>query len=70
MHQGELGWFVVTGNDPSELLQEAKDLADLLPDQLNADVESLSHVISEVADMQREGIPFTRKEMPEPSEVL
>ena len=70
IHHGELGWFVVTGNDPSELLQEAKDLADLLPDQLNADVESLSHVISEVADMQREGIPFTRKEMPEPSEVL
>lgn len=70
IHQGELGWFVVTGNDPSKLLQDAKDLADMLPDGLNADVESLSHVIMEVDTMQQEGIPFTRKEMPEPSEVL
>lgn len=70
IHQGELGWFVVTGNDPSQLLQDAKDLADLLPDGLNADVESLASVIKEVDQMQQEGIPFTEKEMPEPSEVL
>ena len=71
IHQGELGWFVVTGNDPSELLQEAKDLADLLPDQLNADVESLASVIKEIETMDKSGIPFGGdKQLPEPAEVL
>ncbi len=70
IHQGELGWFNVTGDDPSGLLQNAKDLADMLPDGLNADVESLAAVISEIDKMKRDGIPFTEKEMPEPAEVL
>lgn len=70
IHQGELGWFVVTGDDPKTLLQEAKDLADMLPDGLNADVESLSAVINEIDTMKKEGISFTEKTMPEPSQVL
>jgi hypothetical protein len=47
-----------------------KDAADLLPDGMNADVESLASVISDIDKAGEQGVPFTEKEMPEASEVL
>lgn len=70
IHHGELGWLVATGKTPKETLDHAKELADQLPDGLNADVEALASVISEIDEARGEGISFTHQTMPEPSSVL
>ena len=69
-HEGELGWLVALGDTPKETFDRIKELADLLPDGLSADVESLSDIIKEVDHMEESEIPFTEKSMPEPAEVL
>jgi hypothetical protein len=69
-HDGELGWLVALGDTPTEVLDRIKELADLLPDGLNADVEALAGVIQEIDKAKEEGIPFTDKDVPEPSSVL
>jgi hypothetical protein len=69
-HSGDLGWLVALGETPTEALKEAKRLADLLPDGLNADVEALSDVIKETETMAKEGIEFSDDKMPNPAMVL
>ncbi len=66
----DLGWLVSIGNSPTEVLEKQKKAADLLPDGLNADVESLASVIEAIDNAQEEGLPFTQQELPEPAEVL
>lgn len=66
----DLGWLAAIGNTPREVLDAAKEHADLLPDGLNADVEALADVIKEVESAMEQGIPFTDEEMPKPAEVL
>lgn len=70
LHSGDLGWLIATGDTPREVLDRAKELADLLPDGLNADVEALSSIIKEVEEMEKAQIPFTDEQMPEQAEVL
>lgn len=69
-NSNDLGWLVATGDSPEEVIERQKDLADMLPDGLNADVESLASIIKEVQTMKKEGIPFTKQELPKPSIVL
>lgn len=69
-HEGELGWLVALGDTPAEVLERAKELADLLPDGLNADVEALAGVIKEIEEAKEEGIPFTDQPVPEPATVI
>lgn len=69
-HEGELGWLVALGDSPTEVFDRIKELADMLPDGLNADVESLASIIQEVDKMHQEDIPFTEQEVPEPATVL
>lgn len=66
----ELGWLVAIGDTPSEVVERQKALADLLPDGLNADIESLASVIKEIDTAKKEGVPFTQQAMPEPASVL
>jgi len=66
----DLGWLVSIGNSPSEVLQKQKDAADLLPDGLNADVESLASVIKAIDEAKEVGVGFTKEEMPEMADVL
>lgn len=70
MHGGDLGWLCAIGDTPREVLDHAKELADLLPDGLNADVEALSDIIKEIGEMDKADIPFTEQKLPEPAEVL
>lgn len=69
-HDGDLGWLVALGDTPKEVLDRIKDLADMLPDGLNADVEALAGVIQEVEKAEEEQIPFTDQPMPGPEAVL
>lgn len=69
-HEGELGWLVALGDTPKEVLDRIKELADMLPDGLNADVEALAGVIQEIDKAKDEGIPFTDESVPEPAIVL
>lgn len=70
MRSKDLGWLCAIGDTPKETLHTIKGLADMLPDGLNADVESLASIIEEVDTAKEEGVPFTEAEMPEPAEVL
>lgn len=70
MRSKDLGWLCAIGDTPKETLQTIKGLADMLPDGLNADVESLASIIEEVDTAKEEGVPFTEAPMPEPAEVL
>lgn len=69
-HEGELGWLIALGDTPKEALDKIKELADLLPDGLDANVEALTGVIHEVESAKEEGIPFTDQPMPEPATVI
>lgn len=70
MHQGELGWLVAIGDTPTETLDEAKRLADMLPDGLDANLENLTGLIIEIEHANMEGIPFTKEKVPTPAEVI
>lgn len=67
---GDLGWLVALGDTPRQALDEAKRLADMLPDGLEANCENLANVISEIDTMQEKHIPFTSAPMPEPAEAI
>lgn len=66
----DLGWLCAIGDTPTETLETIKGLADLLPDGLNADVESLADIIKEIDSAQEQGIPVTDQPIPEPASVL
>ncbi len=70
LHAGDLGWLVTVGNSPQEVLDRAKELADLLPDGLNADVESMVDLIKELEIAKDSGIELSSQPMPEPAEVI
>lgn len=67
---GELGWLVALGDTPKEVFDNIKAYADMLPDGLSADVESLASIVQEVEHMHAEDIPFTEKPLPEAATVL
>lgn len=68
--EGLLGWLCATGNTPRETLDNAKALADELPDGLNADLENLVSLIKEIDEAEKQGIPVTEEPMPDPAEVI
>lgn len=69
-HSGELGWLIALGDTPRETLDNAKALADQLPDGLDANLENLVGLIQEVEEAEKKGIPFTKEPMPGPEEVV
>lgn len=69
-HSGELGWLCAIGDSPSATLERIKQLADDLPDGLDADVESMAGVIKEIDSAQQQGIPFTEQKMPPAASVI
>ena len=69
-HSGELGWLCAIGDTPQETLDNAKELADQLPDGLDANLENLTGLIKEIETGAKQGIPFTEKPMPAPAEVI
>lgn len=66
----DLGWLVAIGDTPRETLERQKELAKMLPPGLSADVESLVEVIEEIETEEAQGIEFSKKEMPKPSEAI
>lgn len=70
LHAGDLGWLICVGNTPQEVLDKSKELADLLPDGLNADVESMVDLIKELEIAKEAGIELSAKPMPPVEEVI
>ena len=58
------------GDSPQEVLDEAKRLADLLPDGCDAKLENLVGLIKEVETGEKAGVPFTSYPIPTPGEVV
>jgi hypothetical protein len=69
-HAGDLGWLCAIGDTPRETLDRAKDLADMLPDGLDANIEAMANLIKEIEQAEEEGIPFTKQELPKPVEAI
>lgn len=69
-HDGELGWLIALGNTPTEALDRAKELADLLPDGCDAKIEHLTDLIKEVETASESGIPFSEEKIPTVAEVV
>ena len=67
-----IGWLVSTGDTPTEVLENLKEMAEELPDGVSADVESIADIIQEIESAEKEGIEFgnTAHPMPEPADVL
>lgn len=65
-----LGWLRAVGETPKEVLEKMNELADALPDGVEAQVEELADVIREIESEQEQGIKFTDVEMPNPDIVL
>lgn len=66
----EIGWLVAGGHTPTETAKRMNELADMLPDGVEADVEGLADVIREVEAEHQDGIKFTDQPMPSPEVVL
>lgn len=69
-HSGELGWLCALGDTPKKTLERAKELADQLPDGLDANLENLTGLIKEIEIGEKQGIPFTDQPVPTPAEVI
>lgn len=69
-HDNNLGWLRSTGNTPTEVLEKMNEMADSLPDGLDAKVEDLAAAIREVETEQKAGIYFTDAKIPDGSIVL
>lgn len=66
-----IGCAVAIGDDPQEVVQGLKDLAEALKDQpVSLNIEPLVHLFDEIEKAEDEGIPFTNKELPDAEEVL
>ncbi len=66
----ELGWLVAIGDTPTETAKEMNKLADLLPDGVDAAVESLADILREITAEEDSGIHFTDQPLPSPEIVL
>ncbi len=69
-HSGDLGWLTTIGDTPLEVLERGKELADLLPDGLDAKIENLTSLIKEVQSAEAADIHFTDVPLPEPAAVI
>lgn len=69
-HSGDLGWLCAIGDSPRETLDKSKELADQLPDGLDANLENLTGLLKEIETGEEQGIPFTDQPVPTPAEVI
>lgn len=66
----EIGWLVATGDTPVECAERVNELADLLPDGADADVESLAEIFRQIESEKESGIKFSEQPAPDPEIVL
>jgi hypothetical protein len=69
-HDDDLGWLLATGNTLEEVLDNLKSHADLLPEGLDANTDSMVDLLVEAIKAQKDGVPFGTQEIPPPQEAL
>jgi len=69
-HGNDLGWLFAIGDTVEELIDNLHEKADLLPDGLDADTDSLVDLLKEAAAAEKEGVEFGKQEIPEPETAL
>ena len=69
-HGDDLGWLVATGDTLEGLLDNLKAHADILPDGLDANTDSMVDLLSEAIKAEKEGIEFGHEEIPKPETAL
>jgi hypothetical protein len=66
-----IGCAVAIGDTPIEVIELLKELQEALKDQpVDLHIEPMADLIAEIEEAEKQGIPFTEKEMPEPADVL
>ncbi len=66
----DLGWMAATGDTLEELIDNLKGYADILPDGLDANTDSLVDLLVEAIKAEKEGVEFGKQEIPEPETAL
>jgi len=66
-----IGCAVAIGNNPNDVLENLKGLAEAMKDQpVTLRIEPMADLFTEIEKAETEGIAFTKKEMPQPADVL
>lgn len=65
-----IGWLVAIGDTAEETIATINAYADQLPDGLNANTECLAYVLKEIHEGEKQGIEFSKSEVPGPAVVV
>jgi hypothetical protein len=66
-----IGCVVALGDTPKEVLDNLKDVREALKDSaVDVKIEPIASLFEEIKTAEKEGIPFTKQEMPEPADAL
>jgi len=66
----DMGWLVAVGDTIEDVINKLKEYSSQLPDGLSADPTSLADLLMEAHTADKQGMPLTDKEVPEPSTVI
>lgn len=69
-HDDTVGWLCATGDDQEEVIHLMNELADELPDGMDANTECLAYVLKEIHEAEKKGIEFSKEPVPEPEVVM
>lgn len=69
-HSSELGYLCATGDTIKSAIESLRKLKDNLPSGMKCDIQSLSHVLSEIHEAEKQGMEFTPQSVPEPATVI
>lgn len=65
-----VGWLVNTGDDQKAVILGMNELADELPDGMDANTECLAYVLKEIHEAEKQGVEFSNEPTPEPAVVF
>ena len=65
-----LGWLTATGDTMQDAVDNLVAEAELLPDNVKCDPESLANLLTQIQDAKDDGVPIGLGAVPEPSSVI
>lgn len=69
-YNDDVGWLVAGGNSMQEAIDKIHELEDQLPDGLSAATEPLVGLLDKIQKGEKEGIEFSKQEVPNPEAAL
>ena len=69
-HSSEVGYLCATGNTMKDSIDNLRELRDMLPSCLKCEFHALADILNEIHEAEASGMPFTKKIVPEPEEIV